>query len=203
MLLIGASGHAKVICSVLETLQIAVTGIFDDNAAVRYLNEYSVSGPYDENFRKEDNLIISIGDNRIRKIISSKVKHDFGTIIHPGAVVDRKVKIGDGTVLLHGCIVQRDAVIGNHCIINTNASVDHDCIIANYVHVSPGATLCGNVMVGEGTHIGAGATVIPNIKIGKWCIIGAGAAVVKDLPDYSVAVGTPARIIRTLDITQI
>jgi len=54
--------------------------------------------------------------------------------------------------------------------------------------------------VGEGTHIGIGATVIQGIKIGKWATIGAGAVVIRDVPDYAVVVGNPARIIRHNEI---
>jgi acetyltransferase EpsM len=64
----------------------------------------------------------------------------------------------------------------------------------------PRVVLCGNVSVGEGTLIGAGATVIPGIKIGKWVTIGAGAVVVKDIPDYAVAVGNPAKVIKVKSI---
>jgi acetyltransferase EpsM len=56
--------------------------------------------------------------------------------------------------------------------------------------------LCGTVKVGEGTLIGARAIVIPGKKIGKWVTIGAGSVVVKDIPDYAVAVGNPARVIK-------
>jgi len=56
--------------------------------------------------------------------------------------------------------------------------------------------LAGNVEVGEGTHVGIGASVIQGVKIGKWATIGAGAVVIKDVPDFAVVVGSPARIIK-------
>jgi acetyltransferase-like isoleucine patch superfamily enzyme len=60
-------------------------------------------------------------------------------------------------------------------------------------------TLCDNTIIGEGVHIGAGATIIPGINIGKWCVIGAGAVITQNLPDYSLVVGVPGKIIRKLD----
>jgi acetyltransferase-like isoleucine patch superfamily enzyme len=63
-------------------------------------------------------------------------------------------------------------------------------------HIAPGAHLGGDVMVGEGTLVGLGASVLPQRHIGKWAVIGAGAVVVKDIPDYAVAVGNPAKIIK-------
>ena len=62
-------------------------------------------------------------------------------------------------------------------------------------HISPNAALAGNVSVGEGTQIGIGAAVIQGIKIGKWVTVGAGAVIIKDIPDYAVVVGNPARIL--------
>jgi acetyltransferase EpsM len=72
-------------------------------------------------------------------------------------------------------------------------------MIEDYVHISPQVTICDSVTVKEGTHIGAGATVIPNITIGKWCLIGAGAVITQNLPDYSLVVGVPGKVIRKLD----
>lgn len=198
IILYGASGHAKVISSIIEAMNRFVDTIFDDNEKITYLNQYRVLTGYDKNYNPNIPIIISIGDNKIRKKISEKISHPFAILIHPSSIIDKKVIVESGSVVFHNAIIQRDSIIGKHCIINTNASIDHDCIIEDFVHLSPSATLCGNIKVGEGTHIGAGATVIPNIKIGKWCIIGAGAVITKDIPDYSLVVGVPGKIIKTL-----
>lgn len=199
ILLYGASGHAKVISSIIEAIDQFVDIIFDDNESVTYLNQHKVITGYDKNYNPNIPLIISIGDNKIRKMISEKISHPFTILIHPSSVIDKKVIIENGTVVFHNATVQRDSIIGKHCIINTNASIDHDCIIYDFAHISPSATLCGNVKVGEGSHIGAGATIISNINIGKWCVIGAGAVITKDVPDYSLVVGIPGKIIKKLN----
>lgn len=198
IILYGASGHAKVISSIIEALDRFVDIIFDDNEKVSYLNQYRVINSYDKNYNPNIPIIISIGDNKIRKKISEKISHPFTILIHPSSVIDKNAKIENGSVVFHNAIVQRDSIVGKHCIINSNASIDHDCFIDDFVHISPSATLCGNVSVGEGSHIGAGATIIPNIKIGKWCVIGAGAVITKDIPDNSLVVGVPGKIIKIL-----
>jgi sugar O-acyltransferase (sialic acid O-acetyltransferase NeuD family) len=198
IILYGASGHAKVISSIVEATDRFIDIIFDDNDKIFYLNQYRVLTGYDKNYNPNIPIIISIGDNKIRKNISKKISHPFTILIHPSSFVDIKAKIENGTVVFHNAIVQRDSIIGKHCIINTNASIDHDCIINDFVHISPSATLCGNVKVGVGSNIGAGATIIPNINIGKWCVIGAGAVITKDVPDYSLVVGIPGKIIKKL-----
>lgn len=196
ILLYGASGHGKVIIECAESNAIKVNGIFDDNSQAEKLLNCPIVGSYDSKKYPELPLIISIGNNLIRKQVSQKVTHRPFTTIHTSAVISPSSLIGEGSVILHGSIVQASAKIGKHCIINTGATIDHDCAIEDFVHVSPQATLCGNVKIGEGTHIGAGATVIQGINIGKWATIGAGAVVVEDIPDYAIAVGCPAKIIK-------
>lgn len=57
------------------------------------------------------------------------------------------------------------------------------------------ADLFGTIVVGDNTHIGWNRIIMPNVKIGKNCIIGCGAIVTKDIPDNSITVGIPARVI--------
>ena len=195
MYLYGASGHAKVIIDILQSMDIAVSGLFDDNPLVKEFYGHTVLGKY-AGQSLDAPLIISIGDNQIRKRIAEKLPLQFGKAIHSSAGISPSSKIGEGTVVMHGAIVQAGSVIGKHAIINTAASIDHDCQIANFTHISPGAVLSGGVQVGEGSHIGAGAVIIPGIKIGRWCKIGAGAVVIRDIPEGATAVGSPARVIK-------
>lgn len=195
MYLYGASGHAKVIIDILRDAAIPVAGVFDDNPTIREVSGIPAMGPY-AGQALEAPLLISIGDNGIRRRIAQNIQVDFGTAIHPSAIVSSSATVQDGTVVMQGAIIQASANIGKHVIVNTGASIDHDCQIGDYAHISPGAVLSGNVQIGEGTHIGAGAVVIPNLKIGRWCKIGAGAVVIRDIPDGVTAVGNPARIIK-------
>ncbi len=191
MYLYGAGGHAKVIIDILRAEGKSVEALVDDNPDLTEL--YGLDVVHES--KGLSPLIISIGNNAVRKKIAEKHGCAFACAVHPRATVSPSAVIGEGSVVMAGASINAEATIGRHCIINTNASVDHECLIGDYVHISPNAALCGNVEVGEGTHIGAGATVIPGVRIGRWCTIGAGATVVKDLPDGVTAVGTPARII--------
>ncbi|MDO6390246.1 acetyltransferase [Pontibacter sp. BT731] len=196
MYLYGASGHAKVIIDILRDMGIPVLGAFDKNPSIKEISGIPVIGAEIEQ-ELEQPVIISIGDNSIRRrVAEKKLDVAFGKAFHPSAIISPSATIAEGAVVMQGAIIQADAQIGRHAIINTGASIDHDCQIGDYAHISPGAVLSGNVQVGEGTHIGAGAVVIPNLKIGKWCKIGAGAVVIRDLPDSVTAVGNPARIIK-------
>jgi len=195
MIIIGASGHGKVIfdCALASGIQVTA---FADKDPAKVGELLGVPVVLENDIAPEDHAVVGIGDNRTRKMIADKLSNPFTKVVHPSALVSNSVQVSEGTVILHGSIVQIDTRIDRHVIINTAASIDHDCVIEDFVHIAPNVTLCGGVRVGEGTLLGAGSVVLPSIKIGNWCVIGAGAVVNIDLPDYCVAVGNPVRIVK-------
>lgn len=191
--LYGAGGHAKVILDILKSNGITVPKIIDDNTAIESFMGIPVS-----HTGIHSPLIISIGDNHIRKTIAEKFNNDiFSSFVYAkSAIISDCASIEKGTVVMQGVIIQSSVKIGKHCIINTGASIDHDCLIQDYVHIAPRCTICGNVQIGEGSLIGAGTVIIPNIQIGKWSIIGAGSVVTKNIPDNVIAYGSPCKIVK-------
>ena len=59
--------------------------------------------------------------------------------------------------------------------------------------------ICKPILIKKGAWIGAGVSILPGVTIGKYAIVGAGAIVTKDVPDYGVAIETPARVVKTLN----
>ena len=196
MIIYGASGHGLVIKEILERCGYSNIRFVDDAEKPNWIGGL-VLPPHEIDEFGKLTCILAIGKNDVRKRISISLGGIFISAVHPLAIlaIDPKT-IGEGTVVMAGVIVNPATYIGRHVILNTSASVDHECVIGDYVHISPNATLCGNVVVGEGAHIGAGATVIQGIRIGQWATVGAGAVVIRDVPDYAVVVGNPARILR-------
>jgi sugar O-acyltransferase (sialic acid O-acetyltransferase NeuD family) len=193
--LIGASGHAKVVLEVIESMGSTVTALVDKTSSNQFLKNIPIIGERD--FKSNGNVIIAIGNNSTRKQLSKNNWH-YTKAKHSSALVSDTVVVGNGTVIMHGAIIQIDSKIGEHVIVNTRAQIDHDCTVRDFAHIGPGAVLCGNVSVGEGTLIGAGSVILPGKKIGRWAVIGAGSVVTKDIEDYSVAVGNPAHIVQIL-----
>jgi sugar O-acyltransferase (sialic acid O-acetyltransferase NeuD family) len=198
MILYGASGHGRVILDCLKRNQAKVLCFFDDNDKIADYCSLPVFR-YNPSEYPDEKLIISIGDNGIRKNIARRVSRPFGNTVDPSAIIAGDVRIGKGTVVLHNAVVQSGTILGEHVIINTASSIDHECNIGNFSHIGPNATLCGNVTVGEGTQIGAAAVVIPGISVGHWSVIGAGAVVRETVPDNVVVAGNPGRIIKVHD----
>lgn len=190
MYLYGASGHAKVIIDILQATETPVEALFDDDSSINEL----LSIPVKHQWNGEAPIVVSVGNNNYRKQIAERLNCEFGTAIHPSAIVSPYSTIGEGSVVMQGTVIQSNACVGRHCIVNTGATIDHECVLGDYVHVSPQATLCGNVHVGEGAWIGAAAVVIPGVKIGRWSVIGAGSVVLNDIPDGVVAYGNPCRV---------
>ncbi len=193
MYLFGASGHAKVICDILNKAGIPVNGFIEDDPEKKELWSIPVVGTTDAYSSDWQPCIISIGNNTIRKTIADRIQVRYEKAIHPSAVIAPTVRIDEGTVVMAGVVINPDTTIGRHVIVNTRSSIDHDCHIGDFVHIAPGTTLCGGITVGEGTMIGAGATVLPNITIGKWAVIGGGAVVTRDVPEGVTVVGCPAK----------
>ena len=193
--LIGAGGHAKVIADILIESGHPPTAFLDE--APKYNRIFDL--PVIQGLELPEpnaSVIIAIGDNFVRAQFAARYSA-FDVAIHPWARVSRDAELGPGSVVMAGAVINPGARIGAHCIVNTHASIDHDCLIADFAHIAPGATLGGNVAVGVGAVIGLGANVIHGLVIGDHAVIGAGSTVVRDVPPNVVALGSPARVIRS------
>ena len=85
--------------------------------------------------------------------------------------------------------------IGNEVTLSACRILTHDAS----TKIPLGYARIGRVEIGDHVFVGADALILPNVKIGSNCIIGACAVVTHDIPDNSVAVGNPARVISTYD----
>lgn len=199
VIIIGASGHGKVVADIIQKSGDKIFGFLDDNEKLenRFIG-YPVLGKIDE-YRKYINtveFIIAIGNAEVRDSISRKINDaKIYTAIHPSAVVSGiDVSIGKGTVIMANAVINSGSFIGKHCIINTGAIVEHDNIIDDFVHISVGAKLAGTVYVGKYTWVGIGAVVSNNLKVCERCVIRAGAVVIENIVESGNYQGVPAKI---------
>lgn len=192
LIIIGASGHGKVVADIAKLNGYTDVVFLDDNDKVKECGGYPIVG--DSDHALEGEIFVAVGNAKIRKMLMERYADRVHPILlHPNAVIAEGVKIGVGTVVMAGAVVNPGAMIGKGVIINTCSSVDHDCMISDYVHIAVGSHLSGTVNVGEGTWIGTGATVSNNVNICGECTIGAGAVVIKDINEKGTYVGVPAR----------
>jgi len=113
--------------------------------------------------------------------------------INQSANIAKNAKLGNGVQIMMGASIAAKCLIGNYVIVNTSASIDHECEIGDGCHIGPGAILAGGITIDRYTFIGAGSVILPNIKIGKECIVGAGSIVTKDIPNFGIVYGNPAK----------
>ncbi|MDN3670051.1 acetyltransferase [Echinicola jeungdonensis] len=192
MYIMGASGHAKAVIAAVESKGIEINGVLDDNPEIKECLKYPVSTPENFDIAPKSQMLVAIGDNKIREKVVLKLgkKVFYSKVAHSFSWVSEYSNFGEGTVIMAGAIVQPHTEIGKHVIVNTAAVVDHDCLIGDFSHIAPHATLCGGVIVGIGSLIGAGCTVLPGIKIGENCVVGAGATVLRDVLDGEIVYGS-------------
>ena len=188
VIIIGASGHGKVVADIITACGDEVIGFLDDDPQKESLGCIDSFVKY-----PEADFFIAIGDTRTRKEISRRIHCNWYTAVHPSAVISPSVSIGPGTVIMPNCVINANATIGSHCIVNSASVVEHDNKIGNYSHVSVGAKLGGGVRIGEAVWVGIGATISNNISVCSNTIIGAGAVVVKNIDEPGIYIGMPAR----------
>jgi UDP-2-acetamido-3-amino-2,3-dideoxy-glucuronate N-acetyltransferase len=118
--------------------------------------------------------------------------------------------IGDGTFIGPFVEITRGVKIGRRCKIESHSFVCDGVELADGVFIGHGVMFTNDLypttyrqvkrlstFVGEGTSLGSNATVLGGIRIGSHVVIGAGAVVTTHVPDFSIAVGNPARVVRT------
>lgn len=202
LLILGAGGHGKVVAATLLAAGHQVAAFVDDDERKQgqEIFHIRICAPGQIDWKARDcQGMTAIGDNSARcGMVAQYPDLEWIAAVHPHAFADSSASLGEGSIVMAGAVIQPDVQVGRHAIMNTGCRVDHDCKIGDYCHIAPGVTLAGDVRVGSFSLIGAGAVVLPGIKIGAHCIIGAGAVVVKDVPDYSVARGVPARVVRSV-----
>lgn len=199
LLIIGASGHGKVVADIALTMgKWQNVHFLDDDKSIKSSMGLEVIGTSDDVFTHIDEyeIFVGIGNNATRQKIHEMLE-TFGAsipvLIHPNAVIGSQVDIENGTVVMAGAIVNCCTKIGKGCIINTGSTIDHDNYIEDYVHISPAVHIAGTVKVGQGSWLGIGSIVSNNINITNGCIVGAGSVVVKDITNPGIYVGTPAK----------
>lgn len=121
----------------------------------------------------------------------------FANFIHPSVNLEY-VKLGTGIYVQENVVLQADVSVGNNTSIHIGTLVGHETKIGHSVFMAHGCNISGNTIIEDGVQMGTGVTSVPRIKIGKWSIIGAGAVVIKDVAPYSVVVGNPGKVIKSV-----
>lgn len=141
-------------------------------------------------------------------IIDENVKIGKGTKIWHFSHILRDTEIGENCTIGQNVMIGPDVKVGKGCKIQNNVSVYKGVVLEDYVFCGPSCVFTNVInprafierknefkktLVREGATIGANATIVCGITIGKYAFIGAGAVVTKNVPDYALVIGVPAR----------
>lgn len=147
--------------------------------------------------RIEDGVVIDAsGRSEVAVGVRSKIKR--GCTIR---AFDGRVWIGDRVSIGEGCVITGHGGVS----IGAGTLLAPQCVLAASQHLVDHTSSCAirfngetarGISIGEGAWLGAGVVVLDGVRIGDGAVVGAGAVVTKDLPEYSVSVGVPCRIIR-------
>lgn len=145
-------------------------------------------------------------------VVDENVTIGEGTKIWHFTHVQSGSRIGRNCVLGQNVNIANNVIIGNYVKIQNNVSVYEGVTLEDYVFCGPsmvftnildprskypqvGAQYYIKTLVKEGASLGANCTIICGNTIGKYAFVGAGSVVTKDVPDYALVVGNPAKII--------
>lgn len=208
LVLWGSAGQAKVLHELMSQQGYEIVALFDNdpeaNSSIEGVPLYIGREGF-ESWLKETRpqpqtigCLVAIGGLRGRdrheiQQIMEKSGLRPEVAIHPTATVSASAWIGRGSQVLAGAIVGVDVWLGEACIVNTGAIVDHDNVIGDGVHIAPGCRLAGEIEIGPYSTVGVGSVILPKIKIGREVVIGAGSVVTRNIDDFEVVAGSPAK----------
>jgi UDP-2-acetamido-3-amino-2,3-dideoxy-glucuronate N-acetyltransferase len=154
-------------------------------------------------------------------LVSEKAKLGDGTSVWHCAQIRENAAIGKNCVISKDVYIDFDVKIGNNCKIQNRVSVYHGVTIEDGVFVGPHVCftndkiprainpdgslksaddwIVSKILVKKGASLGANSTILPGVTIGKFAMIGAGSVVTKDVPDFGLVYGNPARLIGYVD----
>ena len=130
------------------------------------------------------------------------------------ASIREKCVIKDYVIIGRGVSVQYEATIGEYSKIMTQSEITGNMIIEDHVFFGAAVVSTNDKYMGRtrdhfngprvksGARVGANATILAGVTIGKEAVVGAGAVVTRDIPDYKVAIGNPARVVKDTPLDQ-
>jgi len=134
------------------------------------------------------------------KIFDPALVNIFGCEIGDNSFIGPFVEITRGTIVGRNCKIESHAFICDTVTIEDDVFVGHGVMFTNDLYPRTDRQVIRiKTLVKRGASLGSNSTIVAGVTIGAHAVIGAGAVVTKDVPDFAIAAGNPARVIRPFD----
>lgn len=206
MFIIGCGGFGREVYGLICAQQSRnqrwkLAGFLDDNPTAVNMQLVvrlgsAIIGPVSLLAKGGMAAVVAIGSPPTRRSIVEMLGGagvEWPFFVHPDTTIGTDVRIAEGVVIAPGARLSTNVEVAAHVHVDQNATVGHDSQLEKYSRLNPQACVSGGVKVGEGAVIGASATILPGLKVGSGAVVGAGAVVVRDVEEYTVVKGVPAR----------
>jgi acetyltransferase EpsM len=131
---------------------------------------------------------------RVQRIESLGIPSErWMTVRHPTTAVAAGASVGIGCFIASFVTMQPGTRLGDFASIRAGASIGHDAVIEEHAYVGSNATMCGRTRLMRGACLGPNAVILDEKSVGCFAVVGIGAAVTKDVRDFAVVMGNPAR----------
>jgi acetyltransferase EpsM len=131
---------------------------------------------------------------RVQRIEELRIPAErWMSVRHPASVIADTASIGKGCFVASFVTMQPATRLGDFATIRAGASIGHHAVIEEHAYVGSNATMCGHTLLMRGAHLGPNAVILDYKRVGRFAVVGIGAAVTKDIRDFAVVMGNPAR----------
>lgn len=142
------------------------------------------------------------------------------SIIYAGCIIGKmfstghRVTIRENTSIGSHCAIgtlsdiQGNVKMGNYCRLHSNVHISQKCILGDFVFMYPFSVMTNDPLppseeiiggyIGDYTQVAVHAIILPGVRVGKHCLIGANSVVTRRIPDFSLATGDPARVVKDI-----
>ena len=211
VIIIGCEGNGGVIASCIEDnrhrfndLEWEVAGFLNDFEEGT-INGYPVLGGTDkiERFLAEDYCFMfaihMIGRNLKSEEVFKKMNipiDRYAIIIHHTAFVAKNATLEPGVFIMSNSYIGPAAKIGYCTLVMANALIGHNTTVGPLCHFSVGSITSSYITIGKVSDVTLGARVLEKRNIGNYAVAGANSLITKDIPDYEIHVGSPAKLLK-------
>ena len=208
VIIIGGEGNGGVVASCIEDNRIRfndfeyeVFGFLNDIESGE-ISGYPILGGTDQVTKYASEgyyfmfAIHMIGRNILTEKVFNNCKipeNQLATIIHKTAFIAPNALIEPGCLIMSNCYIGPATHIGKCTLVMANSMIGHNTNVGMLCHFSVGSITSSYINIGKVSDVTLGARVLEKRNIGNYAIAGAGSLVTRDIPDYEIHIGAPAK----------